>query len=495
MALVTSSTEHSETRGIVLSDPAQRARAIRAAQRNSWFVAYLRIAFPVLIVCLLSSYILFVQLSTKIEDDKNRGTFKVSSVDLLSAKPTMRNPSYTGFNKKDGTEYTIRADRAVTDLNENKPIDLFGIEADIRQKGGTTFKMTSKEGKFDRKNDKLELLEEIVITSSNEMSARLSSATILPKQGLIQSQQPVSMRLPAGTVEGNKLHIDQKKKHVNLRDGVSARLHPNANKNAETGTSQTGMATLTGHSDKPVDIKAQKLFVQTEKQFASFTGSVVVTQENIRLTSNIMDIEYKAENSVGGASSVKKITARENVVITRSGDRITTKLATFNTQKNIAEMTGSVVISSGEDRTITSDKAVFNSAENKALLTGQVIAKQGKNILQGTRLDFDHKRGTLSLTNPSQKNGRIKAQFSRQEEGGSSTKPAAAARSAPSANRGVAMMSNQTFQMGSDTPTHVEADRLDIDEGKGRATFRGDVRIKQDKFKICLLYTSDAADD
>ncbi len=502
------------TRGIVLSNPAQRARAIRSARWHSRVVATLRVMLPVMILVLASGYIISLQTSTKIEDDKNRGTFNISSIDLLATRPTMRNPSYTGFNKKDGTEYTIRADRAVTDLDENKPIDLFGIQADVTRQNGETLKLTSAEGQFDRKQDRLELMKDIVVASSTDMTARLSRASVFPKQGVIISNEPVAIKFSAGTLDGNKLRVEQKKNEFHLLDGVIMRLQPGKGAKQANDNAASGLAGLTSQSDQPVDIKANKLLVQADKQFAKFEGNTIATQGDVRLTARAIDVDYAATGEAGDASEIKKIIAKDkvvitrdaerittqlatfdakrnvtelngNVVITRGAERITTRFATFDTERNVAELIGDVTISSGDDGIITGDKAFLNDAGNTFVLTGKVIAKHGDNVMRGTRLDYDQKRGRLSLTNPTQKNGRISAKFLRQEKSGLKKVDAQKDKKVTKADTAKAIaFSNQTFQANPDAPVEIEALRLDIDEVRQRATFRKNVIITQGLFKI-----------
>ncbi len=480
MAELANSKERTPERGIILSSPAQRARALRSAHRNSWFVATLRIMLPIAVLGLLTNYIVSMQMSTKIEDDTHRGTFSISSADLLATKPTMRNPTYSGYNKKDGTEYTIRADRAITDMNESKPIDLFGIEAHVRQQDGTAYKMTADDGKFDRNQNKLELFNDIVV-ASNDMTARLSHATILPRQSLVTSDKPVAIQFPAGKLDGNKLRIEQKKNKFLLYGGVKAQLYSNRSnpgKQPAPSKTATGLAAFAGTSNKPVDVKSKNLVVHTQQQSARFAGGVSVTQSNARLTAKIMDIAYTAASSVGGgAADVNKITARQDVVITRDGDRAETEIAIFDTAKNTAELIGGVVLSSGTDRTITGDRALLDGAKDTMVVTGQVLVKQGENVMRGTRLDYDQQHGKLSLTDGT-KSGRIKAKFVRQDS--------TPLQVAQGTKAGSSLSENPAglFKTDPNSTIDVAATRLDVDEIKRQATFKGDVLVTQGQFTI-----------
>jgi len=485
MASVSNSGETSPSRGIVLSDPAHRHRALRAARRHSWVVATLRlIILPAATLGLLANYFISLQTSTKIEDDTNRGTFRVSSIDLIAKQPTMRNPSYTGFNKKDGTEYVIRADRAITDLDENKPIDLFNISADVKQTNGLTLRLTSAEGQFHRKKDRLELERDIKVVSSNNMAAQLSRATVFPRKGIIVSNERVSMQFSAGTLEGRKLRIENRKNKFYLYDGVVARLHPD--KNEKNGSADDNSAStlggFAGNSDQPVDITANTLLVRRDRNVAVFNGSVTASQGNTKLTADAINVDYDATDTVGGASNIKKITAKDNVVITRDAQRITTRRATFDAERDVAELAGNVVISSETGETITGDKGFLNNSDEAMVLVGNVIAKQGENVLRGTRLDYDRKGGKLSLTDPDRKNGRITAKFVREGR----DKPGAGANrdTKKGVDRKTAILDSQAFQTDPGAPINIEASRLDVDDDQRRATFSNNVLIKQGLFEL-----------
>ena len=489
MALVTTDDSRNGSTAIVVFDPGQRHNALRAARRHSVFVYLLRAILPVAAVALLGSYAIFLQFSTKIEDDTHKGTFKMSSVDFLTTKPTMRNPSYTGFNKKDGSEYSVRAEKAITDLDEKKPIDLYGITARIKQSDGTVADLSSEEGRFHRAEDRLDLFKNIIIRTSNGMAARLTEASIHTKRGIILSKKPVAVRFPAGTLQGNTMQLHQKKREVFFASGVVARLDP---KKAQTkpgtasapkkpGTSSKksgGLEAFAGQSDAPVLVKAPQLKVYDEKSTAQFLGGVTATQDDARLQSQTMDVHYKG--AAESSTSVQRIIARDSVVITRGADRITTTLANFDVIKNTAHLTGDVVITSGVDRRIMSEKAIIDTENDNILLIGQVVASQGQNLLRGNRLDFNQKTGRMVLTSPGKKNGRIEAHFVREDQGqtGKATKPDKVK------PKGSGPLAGQAFQTQPGAPIKVEAARLDVDDTKHQATFRGDVRAVQGDFIV-----------
>ncbi len=486
MALVTTGEQRGSERGIVLYDPRQRRRALRAARWHSFFVRSFRLLLPVAAVLLMASYGISLQTSTKISDDTNKGTFSVSSIDLLATKPTMRNPTYRGFNQKDGSEYMVTAARAITDLDETKPIDLFAIDATLKQKNGTAFGLKASEGKFDRQTNKLDLFKDIVVRTSDGMAARLTQATILTKEGLITSSKPVAVRFSAGTLTGNSMMVHQKRREVQLAGNVIANLKPAQAAQRPAGTAaaapkpaaRPGIAGLSGGSDEPVRVEAPRLLVKDAQNTARFDGGVRATQGDAELTSATLDIDYAGDTAPGAQTSVKKLTASDNVVINRNTDRIVTKLAIFDVQRDTAELSGGVVITSGADRRIMSDQAFVDSARDFIRLQGQVIAQQGDNVLRGTQLEIDQKKGKLALTDPARKNGRIKARFTSRDaakgDAGAAEKPQTTTATLPGGS----------FQTRPGAPIDIEATRLDVDDGKSVAVFRGDVAAAQGDFIV-----------
>lgn len=466
-----------------LQEVSQQGRVLHCAQRHSRLVAVLRLVLPILIVGLVSVYVVSFIFSTRAVDDINHGTFSTGFMDLVSARPTMRNPYYTGFDKKNGTEYTISADRAVTDLDESKPIELFGIEADLKQPTGIVFKLTSAEGKFYRKENYLELMKDIVVVTPDNMSARLSQASVFPKQGLILSNKPVKVGFSAGTLEGNTLRVEQNKNQFHLLDGVIMRFHPKTRiKDNTTNNLSPNLVGFSGQIDRPVDVKARNLLISANEQSVRFKGNIVARQGSTKLTAEIMDINYGAERGFNNTAQVKKITARNDVVITYGEKKITSQYAVFDTEEDIAELIGNVVILATDDVKISGDKALINNVNGKITLLGQVMAKQGNNVMRGTRLDYYQHHGKLSLTSPGSDDNRINVKFIRQTNNVLATNDGRESNANNSIDN--KLISSQIFRSDPSEPINIEASSLDVSETIGRATFRKHVRIVQELFRI-----------
>ncbi|MGI9426223.1 MAG: LptA/OstA family protein [Hyphomicrobiaceae bacterium] len=494
MALVTINDEASSARALrgrdlVVVAPQQRQQAVRLARRHTVLVKGLRVLLPILAVVLLSSYGIFLQRKIEVATNDHVGTIDPGEIRLSLGQPTMRNPSYEGFNQKDGSSYKIRAKRAITDLSETKPIDLFGISGELLQKDGLVTKIVATEGKYNRTSGLLHLFKGIDVRASNGMSARLATADVETKTGIIRSKKPVSVQFPSGSFRGNQMLLKQKQRQVIFSQGVLANLKARGGDkkgttaNSGAARSTTGFAAFAGRSDQPITVVAQSLLVDERKNEAQFSGDVRANQGEAQLTARVLDIAYSGAPADGaaatGSGTLNRLVARENVVITQGADRIVSAVAEFDLRADRALLDGDVVVTSSGGRKVLARRAVINTKLDTVLLTGDVRVVQNDNVLRGGRLLYDQANGTLQLTRPLAEGagaGRISAAFA------NPPKPQSAAK--PGKSKRAGLFAGQSFQTDPSAPVTVEARRLDADDRRRVAVFQGDVVASQGGFKI-----------
>lgn len=492
MALVSVDTGRSVAlpergQGLVFITEEERNKAMRQARRHTWLVRSLRFVLPVAVVALLATYGLFMQRTISVTAGNGELKFQTDNVSLQSlSQPTMRNASYEGFNQKDGSSYIFRAQKAVTDLIGSKPIDLFGISGNLTQKDGIATAIKAVQGKFDRKTGRLVLTNGIDVQSTNGMSVKLSDAEIMTKEGTIRSDNPVAVKFPAGTLNGNKILVRQKQREVVFSDGVLARLvpqksKPEAGQQAKRENARSGLMSFAGQSSDPVDVQSNILFVKDNENSARFSGQVRASQGEATLTAQALDIVYAqqgAESSAAGSANLKRLIARENVVMTRGQDRIVSAIADFDIAANRGLLNGGVVVTSGADRKVMARRADIDSANDTILLTGKkVVVVQGENSLEGSRLFYDQRNGSMRLTSPGSETsaaGRIRARFASQRKGKAKQVVQAARQS-----NGVM---GQSFRTDPNAPVELVATSLSVDDRRREAIFRGGVEAVQGGF-------------
>lgn len=155
--------------------------------------------------------------------------------------------------------------------------------------------------------------------------------------------------------------------------------------------------------DQPIQIEAASLEMRDKKKEATFAGNVKVVQGDTTMTSKTLVVFYEsgsdkpatpkpaakgakaapmqsATPGPGGSSSIKRLEARGNVVVTQKDQVVTGETAVFDTKTNLITMLGS----SG----------------------GQVVLTQCKNVLRGDRLMVDMTTGVSRVESD---NGRVQA--------------------------------------------------------------------------------------
>src|SRR3954451_11224481 len=146
--------------------------------------------------------------------------------------------------------------------------------------------------------------------------------------------------------------------------------------------------------DQPIQIEAASLEMRDKKKEATFAGNVKVVQGDTTMTSKTLVVFYdsggdkpaapaakgtkaapmqSATPGPGGASSIKRLEARGNVVVTQ------------------------------KDQVVTGETAVFDTKANLITMLGGVVLTQCKNVLKGDRLMVDMTSGVSRVESDSGK--------------------------------------------------------------------------------------------
>jgi lipopolysaccharide export system protein LptA len=149
--------------------------------------------------------------------------------------------------------------------------------------------------------------------------------------------------------------------------------------------------------DQPIQIEAATLEMRDKKKEATFSGNVKVVQGDTTMTSKILVVFYESNSGASatpaanakaapkappmqsatpgpdGASSIKRLEAKGNVVVTQ------------------------------KDQVVTGETAVFDTKTNLITMLGGVVLTQGKNVLRGDRLMVDMTTGVSRVESDSGK--------------------------------------------------------------------------------------------
>ena len=164
--------------------------------------------------------------------------------------------------------------------------------------------------------------------------------------------------------------------------------------------------------DQPIQIEAASLEMIDKKKEATFSGNVKVVQGDTTMTSKTLVVFYESNSQTqgqrpqqpppanakgakaaqavqgapmqsatpgpGGSSSIKRLEARGNVVVTQ------------------------------KDQVVTGETAVFDTKANLITMLGGVVLTQCKNVLRGDRLFVDMTTGVSRVESDS---GRVQGLF------------------------------------------------------------------------------------
>ena len=333
-----------------------RKSAFRKARRHSIVVRLMRTVFPVTALALFASYGLFAGQTFKL--GAGSGKVGAKGISLSTEDLVAHDPKYEGFNK-DGGRYVVQARTAQQDFAQKGPVRLKGIDGRMFDASNAITDLKAVSGTYDLKTNVLELYEKIDVVSQNGMRAELTSATVHSKEGRIVSNEPATVFMPSGVVRGNTLLIEQKSKTVTFGNGVASRLKAEQKQAPRPGAGAAQRSSMDA-GDQPVDITASTLVVNDATKLAVFSGNVIAKQGDQTLNAPVLEVTYDGQAAAGGSAPaaagqasggrLKRIVAKDDVVITRGQERATGKLAEFDAETEKAVLHGPVVMTAGPGR-------------------------------------------------------------------------------------------------------------------------------------------------
>jgi lipopolysaccharide export system protein LptC len=190
-------------------NPAYEAAALEArfriAARHSRLVRALRIAVPAAVLLAMavivgvSVFNPFRMLMPKLPIDT--GNLLVSGT-----KITMESPHLAGYTP-DQRPYELWAKTATQDLRDPDHVDLDKLRTKVVMEDGSIAFVDARTGKFDNKQQTLDLHKDIFMKTSNGYEARLSQAFVDMAKNTVTSDEHVDVKMTNGTVSSDRLRI------------------------------------------------------------------------------------------------------------------------------------------------------------------------------------------------------------------------------------------------------------------------------------------------
>lgn len=136
------------------------------------------------------------------------------------------------------------------------------------------------------------------------------------------------------------------------------------------------------NSKAPIEINADTLEVQQEKNIAIFTGHVVAIQDTMRLKSEKMTVYYtnpEGEKKDSQQDAIRKIEVEGNVFMSTPDETARGLTGVYDVENNKITLNGKVVLTKGKN-TLKGDKLVYDMATGKSVVSaaGGTVEKGGK---------------------------------------------------------------------------------------------------------------------
>jgi lipopolysaccharide export system protein LptA len=182
-----------------------------------------------------------------------------------------------------------------------------------------------------------------------------------------------------------------------------------AAQSAVTGV-PNAMQGFSQNRDQPIQIEAAALEMRDKKKEATFSGNVKVVQGDTTMTSKILVVFYdSAPAPVAPAASANTKAAAKSAPMQSA-----TPGPGGSSSIRRLEAKGDVIVTQ-KDQVVTGETAVFDTKTNLITMLGGIVLTQGKNVLRGDRLLVDMTTGVSRVESD---NGKVQGLFQSSGQGG-----------------------------------------------------------------------------
>ena len=154
--------------------------------------------------------------------------------------------------------------------------------------------------------------------------------------------------------------------------------------------------------DQPIQIEAASLEMRDKKKEATFAGNVKVVQGDTIMTSKSLVVFYDSTSTPAAAAPANPKTAAKSAPLQAASPG-----PGGSSSIRRLEARGNVVVTQ-KDQVVTGETAVFDTKANMITMLGGIVLTQGKNVLRGDRLMVDMTTGVSRVESDS---GRVQGLF------------------------------------------------------------------------------------
>lgn len=158
--------------------------------------------------------------------------------------------------------------------------------------------------------------------------------------------------------------------------------------------------------DQPIQIEAASLEMRDKKKEATFAGNVKVVQGDTTMTSKSLVVFYDSASTPAPAPAANAKGANAKAAAKAAMQAASPGPGGSSSIRRL-EAKGNVVVTQ-KDQVVTGETAVFDTRANMITMLGGIVLTQGKNVLRGDRLMVDMTTGVSRVESDS---GRVQGLF------------------------------------------------------------------------------------
>lgn len=212
---------------IFAGNPSGAARAYNDARQHSQRVRRLKVILPVGAALISLAFILVSVVRSYLPENVS-----VLGAKIENGKIVMEKPAIAGRNK-DGINYSMTAERALQDVKNPNNLSLETIKAAVPLNDQIIARVVAERGDYDRSTDRLNMTAPFDIDLSTGLKAHLASAFIDVKEGLLESDEPVTILMDGSSILANGVKITDKGHIISFSGSVRVNIDPVAIRNAK----------------------------------------------------------------------------------------------------------------------------------------------------------------------------------------------------------------------------------------------------------------------
>ena len=159
--------------------------------------------------------------------------------------------------------------------------------------------------------------------------------------------------------------------------------------------------------DQPIQIEAASLEMRDKKKEATFTGDVKVVQGDTTMKSKTLVVFYDSADKPAAGTPAPAASAKTPIKSATPGPSGSSSIRRLEAKGN--------VIVTQKDQVVTGETAVFDTRSNLITMSGGVVLTQCNNVLRGDRLMVDMTTGVSRVESDS---GRVQGLFQSSGQGG-----------------------------------------------------------------------------